>query len=162
MAADPPGEPARSSGLNGRVDRGWPEPAGPPGTPVIDATFDSGRLSTLRVQLQACAVQAGLGEDRVADVILAVHELAANAVRHGGGAGRLRVWDQAAALYCQVDDGYMQRTAEPEAAPDHAAMSSLPCQPGHGLWVVRQVADRMRSLSGPRGTSVMIAFEHGR
>ena len=27
------------------------------------------------------------------DVVLAVHELAANAIRHGAGVGRLRVWN---------------------------------------------------------------------
>ena len=37
----------------------------------------------------ACAAVAGVPDDRVVDVILAVHELAANAVTHGAGAGRL-------------------------------------------------------------------------
>ena len=167
MAVDPPDEPTRSSGRSGRVDQGWPEPTGTSGPPVIDTGFDSDGLATLRAQLEDCALQAGLPEDRVVDVVLAVHELAANAVRHGGGAGRLRIWSHPGALHCQVDDGGWPGSAEPEAddgdyataAPETTSVNSLPCEPGHGLWVVRQVADGMQSLSGSRGTSVMITFD---
>ena len=173
MAVDPPKEPTRSSGSrNGRVNRGWSEPARTGGSPVIDTRFDRDGLAAARAQLQACAVQAGLPEDRVVDVVLAVHELAANAVRHGGGEGRLRVWIQAGALHCRVDDGGWLGSAEPKAdrrkiatsAPKKTAndilVNSLPCEPGHGLWVVQRLADRMQSLSGSRGTSVMIAFDY--
>jgi len=106
------------------------------------------------------------------DVVLAVHELAANAVRHGGGRGRLRVWSHARGLRCQVDDGGPHgsgqeadhgeiATAGPANASDPRAVNSLPCEPGHGLWVVQQLTDRMQSLSGSRGTSVMITFDYG-
>ncbi len=45
--------------------------------------------------MQAHVDQAGLSEDRASDVVLAVHELAANAIAHGAGHGRLRLWDLA-------------------------------------------------------------------
>jgi two-component sensor histidine kinase len=118
--------------------------------------------------MRACATHAGFAEDQAEDVVLAVHELAANAVRHGGGAGRLRVWNIAGTLHCQVDDGDLltstgQKTdydgnaaAKPVGFPSQAAVNSLPCEPGRGLWVVQQVADQMQSLSGPAGTSVLI------
>jgi serine/threonine-protein kinase RsbW len=128
---------------------------------MVDVRFDSGGLAMLRVQLRACALAAGLPEDRVVDVVLAIHELAANAVRHGGGAGRLRVWNRAGSLQCQVDDGGDHRKIV-TAAPVTASVNSLPCEPGHGLWVVQQVADRMQSLSGSRGTSVTITFDYTR
>ena len=134
-------------------------------------------LQSARAQVRACASHAGFGEDEAEDVVLAVHELAANAVRHGGGAGRLRVWNLAGALYCQVDDGDLMASAGPEAdhaglavtepkgSPDRASMVSLPCEPGHGLWVVQQLADQMQSLSGPGGTeaswSGSIVERHG-
>jgi two-component sensor histidine kinase len=82
-------------------------------------------------------------------VVLAVHELAANVIRHDGGAGRLRVWALAGALQCQVDDG----------VASEFAVSSLPCEPGHGLWVVQQVASQMQTLSSPAGTSVQVRFD---
>ena len=69
--------------------------AGAP-APVLDQEFDSGNLYALRAAVQAHVDQAGLSEDRASDVVLAVHELAANAIAHGAGHGRLRLWDLAA------------------------------------------------------------------
>jgi anti-sigma regulatory factor (Ser/Thr protein kinase) len=87
-------------------------------------------------------------------VVLAAHELAANVVCHGGGKGRLRVWQLAGALHCQVDDGDLIASADPAALLD-----PFPELPGHGLWVVRRVASQMQALSGPRGTRVTLIFE---
>jgi len=161
MVSDRPEEPTRSGGRpNGRVDPGWSSPTGTSGLPIVDMGFDSGRLAALRIRLQACARQAGLPDDLVVDVVLAVHELAANAVRYGGGAGWLRVWNRAGSLRCQVDDRGLRGSAEPDNDPNHIVVNSLPCEPGHGLWVAQQVADRMQSLSSARGTSIMITFDY--
>jgi len=116
--------------------------------------FDSGALYILRTEVLALAGQAGLPDDRAGDVVLAVHELAANVVCHGGGKGRLRVWHLAGALRCQVDDGDLIASADPAALPD-----PFPERPGHGLWVARRVASQMQALSGPRGTRVTLIFE---
>ena len=78
--------------------------AGAP-APVLDQEFDSGNLYALRAAVQAHAGQAGLSEDRASEVVLAVHELAANAIAHGAGHGRLRLWDLAGALSCEIADG---------------------------------------------------------
>src|ERR1700719_4352151 len=112
-------------------------PSGDPGVPVLDVAFDSGTLHALRAGVKAHACQAGLPEARAEDVVLAVHELAANAVNHGVGAGRLRIWKLAGSLRCQVEDGDPPRSGY-----------LLPSKAGHGLWLVRQIADRMRGLSG--------------
>ena len=106
-------------------------------------------------------------------MVLAVHELAANAVSHGAGAGRLRIWKLAGTLHCQVEDGEPLASGHPAEPPDRvgseatdAAAASgqtserpLPSRPGHGLWLVRQVADRMRILSGARGTRATVTFD---
>jgi anti-sigma regulatory factor (Ser/Thr protein kinase) len=172
MPDDPhPDEPA---GPGGRVYQGWPAPVPADGAPpVLDLGFDSGTLHTVRAQMRACVSNAGFPEGQAEDVVLAVHELAANAVSHGGGAGRLRVWNLAGALYCQVDDGDVPTSSrqgadhdgiaviKPNGSSDRASVNSLPCEHGHGLWVVQQVADQMQSLSGPGGTSVLIRFDRG-
>ena len=108
--------------------------------------------------------------DRAADIMIALHELAANAVRHGAGSGRLRIWDHVGALYCRVDD---DGPAAAVAAPggDHgngargtpgSAEQNLaehwPYQAGHGLWLARQVADQIRLCSDSSGTRAVIAF----
>ena len=123
-------------------------PAGEPVVPVLDLAFDSGTLHALRAGVKAQACEAGLPEARAEDVVLVVHELAANAVSHGAGAGRLRIWMLAGSLHCQVEDGDPLGSGRP-----------LPSRPGHGLWLVRRVADRMRILSGARGTRATVAFD---
>jgi hypothetical protein len=76
-------------------------------------------------------------------------------------------------LYCQVDDGDLPMSSrpggdhdgiavvKPSGSSDRASVNSLPCEHGHGLWVVQQVADQMQSLSGPAGTSVLVRFDRG-
>ena len=149
------------------------QPGGEPTVTVLDLAFDSGTLDALRAGVRTHACQAGLSQDRAEDVVLAVHELAANAVHHGAGTGRLRLWRRAGALYCQVEDGdplaagdpAEQRAAHAEGDVARAAEASgctsaypLPSRPGHGLWIVRQLADRMRVLSGGRGTRATVTF----
>ena len=128
--------------------------AGADTPPLLDLAFDSGALYILRTEVLALAGQAGLADDRAGDVVLAVHELAANVVSHGGGKGRLRVWRLAGALHCQVDDGDLIASEDPAALLD-----PFPELAGHGLWVARRVASQMQALSSARGTRVTIIFE---
>ena len=123
----------------------------------LDQAFDPGTLPMLRAKVLFQACRAGLSESRAADVVLAVHELAANAIRHGAGGGRLRIWKRTREVCFQVDDG------DPPASGTAAgrASSSLPSRPGHGLWVVRQLADRVHVMSDPGGTRVKAVFSLG-
>jgi anti-sigma regulatory factor (Ser/Thr protein kinase) len=133
---------------------------------VLDQCFDARSLSALRTATQACASQAGMPAERATDVVIALHELAANAVRHGAGSGRLRIWDHVGALYCRVDDDGPAATppgaAGGDAGTDDAAGHNLadgwPREPGHGLWLARQVADQMTLRCDSRGTSAVITF----
>src|ERR1700760_5087985 len=59
--------------------------------PALDQAFDGDSLYALRATVAAHGSQAGLSDGRTRDLVLAVHELAANAVRHGAGQGRLRM-----------------------------------------------------------------------
>jgi len=130
---------------------GRARPAGAP--PLLDQEFDSGTLYHLRAAVHAHVGQAGLSEDRVGEVVLAVHELAANAVAHGAGHGRLRIWNLDGALGCEVVDGGAAGTTD---APETA--DPWPTTDGHGLWLVRQVADYLDLRSGPYGTRALVTF----
>src|SRR5947209_4542891 len=95
-----------ATGRGDPVYQGWPGLAHADGLPpILDLSFGPGMLHTVRARIRACASRAGFGEDQTQDVVLAVHELAANVIRHDGETGRLRVWDLPGALSCQVDDG---------------------------------------------------------
>jgi anti-sigma regulatory factor (Ser/Thr protein kinase) len=140
---------------------------------TLDLRFGSGSLTALRAAVQEYADQAGMPPDRAIDLVLVVHELAANAVRHGAGTGRVRMWTQPEGLRCEVQDaGPAARESQavhdgpqddpdpdqdPDSDPDLA--DPWPYVDGHGLWVARMVADRMQVQSGPGGTRAIVVFK---
>ena len=122
------------------------------GTAVLEQAFDGDSLYALRAAVAAHASEAGLPRQRVYDVVAAAHELAANAVRHGAGHGRLRLWSDGQALHCQVsDDG----PAHQDPARHAAAWQS---EHAHGLWIIDQVADQVSLDRAATGTTVTITF----
>lgn len=143
---------------------------------TLDLTFGSGSLGEMRAAVQEYADQAGMPADRVIDLVLVVHELAANAVRHGAGTGRLRIWSQPDELRCEIaDDGPAARGSgaghekprgdlepvpdlDPDPDSDSDSANPWPYVNGHGLWVARKVADRMHVRSGPDGTRATVVF----
>jgi anti-anti-sigma factor len=134
---------------------GRPEPEPPAGRPdplILDQAFDADSLYALRAAVAAHATQAGLAPGRSDDLVIAVHELAANAVRHGAGHGRLRVWQSDQALLCEIsDDGIPPPVGTGDA-------TQWRTEPGHGLSLVRQVSDQASLYSGPSGTLATISF----
>jgi anti-sigma regulatory factor (Ser/Thr protein kinase) len=130
--------------------------------PILAQDFDAGALYALRAAVAAHVTQAGVPEPRVHDVVLAVHELAVNAIRHGAGHGRLVIVNRDGVLHCQVTDNgkppaaRVGAGAEPNTmSPDDAPWLS---EQGHGLWVARQVADHVSLQSGPGGTIATASF----
>ena len=124
----------------------------------LDQLFDGDSLYLVRAAVAAHASEAGLPGGRVRDVVLAVHELAANAVRHGAGQGRVKLWITGDGIRCEVTDG--------GAPPATASASTLnaadwPVAHGHGLWLVRKLADQASLASGPSGTVAVVSFRFG-
>ena len=120
---------------------------------ALDQAFDGDSLYTLRAAVAAHGSQAGLSVGRTRDLVLAVHELAANAVRHGAGQGRLRLWAAHDTVRCEVTD---------EGAPDAADPALWQAEPGHGLWLVRRIADSASVRSGASGTIAAVIFRRVR
>lgn len=120
---------------------------------MLAQRFDAASLDKLRAQVLACAEAAGIRGRRALDVVLAVHELAANAVRHGGGSGQLTVEVTATALHCRIADPG-QRTVDGSAGP----VPQWPVLRGHGLWLVRQAADHLAMTTSPGGSEVTAVF----
>ncbi len=131
------------------------------GLPVLDQVFDGDSLYALRSAVAAHGSQAGLAEGRLGDLVLVVHELAANAIQHGAGRGRLRIWNTGTELRCEVtDDGINHGSGgDAEAGRRDRALWSI--EPGHGLWVIRQVADRASLNGSSSGTVATAAFTLG-
>ena len=96
---------------------------------MLDQEFGETTLRVLRETVLAHATAAGMPEGRALDVMLAVHELAANAVKHGGGTGHLRMSVTNGELICQVSDPSPPAPASPVAA--HRAAGLRARLPGH-------------------------------
>jgi anti-sigma regulatory factor (Ser/Thr protein kinase) len=94
-------------------------PGGDAAAVVLVREFDAGALAGLREAVRGYATACGMAEDRAIDVMLAVHELAANAVRHGPGHGRLRLHVTVGTLRCEVSD-----PARPAATASRRGRSS--------------------------------------
>jgi anti-sigma regulatory factor (Ser/Thr protein kinase) len=117
----------------------------------LDQPFDRDDLYAVRAAVAAHAEYLGANADRVRHLVIIASELASNAVRHGGGTGRLRLWTVDGTLLCEVSD-----EGPGLADPDGAGLvHPSPLVPGgRGLWVVRQLSDRMTIDSDARGTTV--------
>jgi anti-sigma regulatory factor (Ser/Thr protein kinase) len=123
------------------------------GSAVLDQAFDRDSLYALRSAVAAHASAAGLPRQRVYDAVIAAHELAANAVRHGAGHGQLRLWADGRSLYLQVsDDGPAERD---DARPDAAEWQR---EHAHGLWIIDQIADLVSLDRDPDGTTVTVTI----
>jgi anti-sigma regulatory factor (Ser/Thr protein kinase) len=129
--------------------------AAPSSPPSLEQYFDSRSLHTLRSAVAAHAAAAGLARQRVYDVTAAAHELAANTVRHGSGHGRLLLWIDKAFLYCQVSDDGTDARASSQLPTDPASWQA---NPGHGLWLIGQLADELTINRGPAGVTAIVAF----
>ncbi|NUT36252.1 MAG: ATP-binding protein [Hamadaea sp.] len=123
--------------------------AGDPSETLLD--FRAGDLHRVRQTVSAYAHEWGVPGDRAGTLLLVASELAVNAVRHGGGIGRLRLWRDSTGVVCEVADRG-PGLADPEQA---GRTAPGPRQSGgRGLWILRTVADDLLVVSGPDGTTV--------
>jgi anti-sigma regulatory factor (Ser/Thr protein kinase) len=119
----------------------------------LDLRFDGESLYALRAAVEAHAADLGAPPELVAHLVIIASELASNAVRHGGGAGRLRLSREDGALRCVVDDsgpGMTRPAVAGTSAPPPYAVG------GRGLWIVRRLAIRTNIESTERGTTVTV------
>jgi anti-sigma regulatory factor (Ser/Thr protein kinase) len=108
-------------------------------------------LRALRVEVGDRARSEGIGYDRAADLALAVHELAANSVLHGGGGGVLRIWREPDSLVVEIADG--GTVASPLSGRVAAAVED---SSGRGLWMVNHLCDLVQLRSSAAGTTVRV------
>jgi anti-sigma regulatory factor (Ser/Thr protein kinase) len=107
-------------------------------------TFDGPGLGNVRRAVAEAARELGVPERRVDACVLAVNEIAANSVRHGGGVGELHVWSQGDALVCEIRDGGC--IADPLAGRHRPTFTQLG---GRGLWMVNQLCDLVQIRTPP-------------
>ncbi|MGW4502290.1 anti-sigma factor RsbA family regulatory protein [Micromonospora sp. NPDC004336] len=122
-----------------------------PTAPVATLAYRFETLPAVRAFVAGHGQVAGLDEDRVDDLQIAVTELATNSVAHAGGGGVLRVWRTAEHLVCEIhDDGWL---ADPLAGRLTPAADGVG---GRGLVIVQALCDLVRVHSTPAGTTVRL------
>jgi anti-sigma regulatory factor (Ser/Thr protein kinase) len=115
----------------------------PPPARREELGFALADLSRLRTTVQAWAQGAGLSRARVADLVLAVNELATNSIRYGGGGGTVSSWREPGGFVCEIRDA--GRLDDPLAG---RGLPSGDGTGGRGLWLVNQLCDlvQLRAL----------------
>jgi anti-sigma regulatory factor (Ser/Thr protein kinase) len=119
----------------------------PPSADVL--AFREGELRSVRRLVFERATAAGLQPHQAADLVLAANEVATNSLRHGGGAGVLRVWSDGERVVCEVRD--TGRIGQALVGRRRTAMNS---SGGRGLWLVHQLCDLVELRSNDGGTAV--------
>ncbi|RQW92637.1 sensor histidine kinase [Micromonospora globispora] len=118
---------------------------------VAALRYDLETLPQVRRFVADHAAGAGLDADRVADLQIAVTELATNSVAHAGGGGTLQVWRTGTHLVCEVhDDGWLADPLAGRLAPAHDGIG------GRGLVIVHALCDLVLVHSTAAGTTVRL------
>ena len=128
-----------------------------PETELAAQEFEERDLHVVRQTVTAHSARV-LPGDRADDMALIAIELASNAIRHGGGRGRLRLWMTPDAIYCQVSDdgpGFPDGGHPVRQRPEPSASS------GRGLWLVLHFSDGLtveNDVDGGATVTAMIAL----
>jgi len=150
---------------------------------LLDTIFSWSDLGQLRRLVATRCAAAGLSGPQVDDFVLAIHEIAANAIMHAGTGGRLILRRTGAGLRCLITDATpaipmasppldnVREFRSPGAGPaggDRGVPDSLAdardrrerepagAESGRGLWLAAQLADELSISSGPNHTVVSL------
>ncbi len=124
--------------------------AEPPGNATRMA-FHDGDLAALRRRIRDVADGAGLSRASRDNLVLAMHELAANSILHAGGGGVLSFWREPDALVVEVRD----RGRIDDALVGRGPLD-LAAENGRGIWIANQLCDLVQVRSGADGTQVRL------
>ena len=126
------------------------------GRPDRELTFTPWQLTELRAAVVDAARCAWLGGERAEDFVLAVNEVAGNAVEHGYGTALLQVWLRPDMLICEVRDAGVLGEPLPGLRPPHPADAR-----GRGVWIARQLCDLLHVWVDQDGTHVRLQAARG-
>jgi anti-sigma regulatory factor (Ser/Thr protein kinase) len=123
------------------------------GEPALTHTIDHPvQLAGLRQVVAGYATGARLSRDRCEDFVLAVTEVASNAIEHGVPPADVQLWTTSTSVICQISD--TGRHTQPLAG-------LLPPPPnqhrGRGLWMAHQLCDQF--YLWPQSTTVRLQMD---
>lgn len=119
----------------------------------LDQAFDARALYQTRAAVAAWADRRGVTGRTLEALLIIASELASNAVVHGGGTGRLRMWQAGQRIVCEVSDsgpGIDDPLTAGNRRPEPQERG------GRGLWIVRRLADEFTIHSTSSGTTLTV------
>ena len=118
---------------------------------LLRREFGGNGLVELRHEVERRAQDSGLNDLALYRFVVAVNEVTTNAVRHGGGRGRLELLRTTTRLLCRVtDDGPGLPAGYRTVRPAPRAVN------GRGLWFARLGCDDLTIETGALGTTVIL------
>jgi anti-sigma regulatory factor (Ser/Thr protein kinase) len=121
------------------------------GPPDVELEFGTWQLHEVRNTVEDALIAANCPRERAEDVVLAVNEVATNAVEHGEAGAVLMVWlgeDSREVIFEVHDSGSLADPLPGLQAPH----SSNPR--GRGIWIARQLCDSLHVWADDSGTHV--------
>jgi anti-sigma regulatory factor (Ser/Thr protein kinase) len=118
---------------------------------AAELVFDATRLRGVRRMVSAHAARAGLATTRIADLQLAVNEVATNTIVHGRGPGTLKIWQEPGRVICEIQG--------PGEIADWLAGRILPSEEslrGRGLLVANRLCDLVETYTHPLSTTTRL------
>lgn len=151
------GEIVRSDSYGGAVfPAGTDDPLPDPPADAITMRFGIADLAQLRSLVSAWADRAGLAREARDDFVIAVNEVATNAIKYAPDQGLLRVWSAGEVVVCQLEDrGHI---GDPLAGR-HRPVAGV--DGGLGLWMVNQLCDLVQTRTTPAGTTIRLHARAG-
>jgi anti-sigma regulatory factor (Ser/Thr protein kinase) len=116
--------------------------------PSLEIDFGLADLPSVRRMVEWEALYAGLAPSRADELVLAVNEIATNAVIHGRAPATLRVWSENGEVVCEVSDSG-DGIDDALAGQLRPATRSLG---GRGIWLTRMMSDAVEIRSNGRCT----------
>lgn len=131
------------------------DPVGGPvtGEPAVlfAKRFTAADVTAVRHALASQVAAAGLAGEVGDDFVLAANELVTNAVRHGGGSGRVTLRRLDDVVVCEVTD----HGGGADALPVRAPRADVPG--GRGLWLAHQLTGSLLLTRRPDGVTAMVS-----
>jgi serine/threonine-protein kinase RsbW len=120
----------------------------------LECAFQRDTFVAVRHEVHSYARAAGLTDPRLYNFVAAVSEIMTNVVQHGGGAGELRAWTDSASVYCRIADRGRGLPAGGAGSGHYRPKPGM--IGGWGIWLARQMCDRMSIDTSRSGTTVTL------
>jgi anti-sigma regulatory factor (Ser/Thr protein kinase) len=122
-----------------------------PPPPKDASVFEFDVVAQARNFATQCAAEAGLPDERLTDLIIAISELGGNSIAHTGRGGTLLCWQEDGSLVYELrDEGHIKDPLAGRLRPPDAQES------GRGLLMVNYLCDLVQVKTAPSGTATRI------